>query len=96
MLESFAVGALVGEESERWEALGAECLELPFGGAGPIHAGAIADSLRMKGLVVPQYPGVFSAIGLLMSDVRHDYIRSRMIGLAKMPARWLIVGTVAN
>ena len=50
----------------------------PFGGAGPIHAGAIADSLGMAGLVVPLYPGVFSAIGLLMSDVKHDYIRSRM------------------
>ncbi len=55
-----------------------EFMLLPFGGAGPIHSGAIADSLDMAGLVVPLYPGVFSAIGLLMSDVKHDYIRSRM------------------
>ena len=57
-------------------------LLLPFGGAGPIHAGAIADSLDMAGLVVPLYPGVFSAIGLLMSDVKHDYIQSRLTPFA--------------
>ncbi len=55
-----------------------EFMLLPFGGAGPIHAGAIASSLAMAGLIIPLYPGVFSAIGLLMSDVRHDYIRSRL------------------
>ena len=32
----------------------------------------------MAGVIVPLYPGVFSAIGLLMSDVKHDYVRSRM------------------
>jgi N-methylhydantoinase A len=56
---------------------------LPFGGAGPIHAGRIAEELGMAGLVVPLYPGVFSAIGLLMSDVKHDHIQSRMTPLAK-------------
>ena len=63
-----------------------EFLLLPFGGAGPIHAGAIADNLEMAGLVVPLYPGVFSAIGLLMSDVRHDYIQSRMTAFAATSA----------
>jgi N-methylhydantoinase A len=56
---------------------------LPFGGAGPIHAARIAQELGMAGLVVPLYPGVFSAIGLLMSDVKHDHIRSKMTPLAK-------------
>src|ERR1700726_1916846 len=51
---------------------------LPFGGAGPVHAGRIARDLGMAGVIVPLYPGVFSAIGLLMSDVKHDYIQSRM------------------
>jgi N-methylhydantoinase A len=59
-----------------------EFMLVPFGGAGPIHAGAIADSLEMAGLVVPLHPGVFSAIGLLMSNVKHDYIRSRMTQFA--------------
>ncbi len=57
---------------------------LAFGGAGPLHAAAIAAELRMAGVVVPLYPGVHSAMGLLMSDVRHDYIRSRMIALDRI------------
>ena len=59
---------------------------LAFGGAGPVHAGAIAAELGMAGIVVPLYPGVHSAMGLLMSDVRHDYIRSRIIALNRITA----------
>lgn len=59
---------------------------LPFGGAGPIHAGRIAQELGMAGLVVPLYPGVFSAMGLLMSDVKHDHVQSRMSPLASTSA----------
>ncbi len=51
---------------------------LAFGGAGPLHATRMARDLGMAGVIVPLYPGVFSAMGLLMSDVKHDYIRSRM------------------
>jgi len=51
---------------------------LAFGGAGPLHAARMARDLGMAGVIVPLYPGVFSAIGLLMSDVKHDYVRSRM------------------
>jgi N-methylhydantoinase A len=51
---------------------------LAFGGAGPLHAGRIARHLGLNGVVVPHYPGVFSAIGLLISDVKHDYVQSRV------------------
>src|SRR3954452_924588 len=51
---------------------------LAFGGAGPVHAGRMARDLGMAGMIVPLYPGVYSAIGLIMSDVKHDYIQSRM------------------
>jgi len=54
---------------------------LAFGGAGPLHAGRIARDLGMAGIVVPLYPGVYSAIGLIMSDVKHDYVQSRMTQL---------------
>jgi N-methylhydantoinase A len=57
---------------------------LAFGGAGPLHAARMARDLGMAGVVVPLYPGVFSAIGLLMSDVKHDYIRSRMTPIAEL------------
>lgn len=49
---------------------------LAFGGAGPIHAAALADSMGISRIVVPPYPGLFSALGLLLADYRHDYITS--------------------
>ena len=60
---------------------------LAFGGAGPVHAGRIARDLGMAGVIVPLYPGVFSAIGLLMSDVTHDYIQSKMTPLSEITPR---------
>ncbi|MFL6950180.1 MAG: hydantoinase/oxoprolinase family protein [Xanthobacteraceae bacterium] len=55
---------------------------LAFGGAGPVHAGAIARDLGMAGVIVPLYPGVYSAIGLLLSDVKHDYVQSKLAAIA--------------
>ncbi len=49
---------------------------LPFGGAGAVHAGAVAEELGMRRIIVPARPGAFSALGLLCTDVLHDYIRS--------------------
>jgi N-methylhydantoinase A len=61
-----------------------EFMLLAFGGAGPLHASRIARELGLAGVIVPLYPGVFSAIGLLMADVKHDYVRSRMTPLAEL------------
>jgi N-methylhydantoinase A len=44
-----------------------------FGGAGPIHAAAIARELKIPTVIVPPFPGVFSAWGMLMADLRHDF-----------------------
>ena len=44
----------------------------------------MARDLGMAGVIVPLYPGVFSALGLLMSDVKHDYIRSRMTPISEL------------
>jgi N-methylhydantoinase A len=61
-----------------------EFMLLAFGGAGPVHAARIARDLGMAGVIVPLYPGVFSAIGLLMSDVKHDYVQSKMDPIATL------------
>jgi N-methylhydantoinase A len=45
-----------------------------FGGAGAMHACALADELGMRTLVVPKAAGVLSALGLAISDVRRDYV----------------------
>ncbi|HEY2529503.1 MAG TPA: hydantoinase/oxoprolinase family protein [Xanthobacteraceae bacterium] len=61
---------------------------LPFGGAGAVHAAAVAEELGMRRIIVPVHPGAFSALGLLCSDVRHDYIRSELAALDRLePAR---------
>jgi N-methylhydantoinase A len=51
---------------------------LPFGGAGAVHAAAVAEELNMQRILVPPRPGAFSALGLLCTDVVHDYIRSEL------------------
>jgi N-methylhydantoinase A len=51
---------------------------LPFGGAGAVHAAAVATELGMRRILVPPRPGAFSALGLLCTDVVHDYIRSEL------------------
>ncbi len=50
-----------------------------FGGAGGLHASALARRLEMAGVVVPPYAGVFSALGLLLSPPRHDAARSVLL-----------------
>jgi N-methylhydantoinase A len=46
-----------------------------FGGAGPMHACALAEELGMGHIIVPPSPGMFSALGLLTADLFHDYSR---------------------
>jgi len=59
---------------------------LPFGGAGAVHAAAVAEELGMRRILVPPRPGAFSALGLLCTDVVHDYIRSELRPLAEIAA----------
>jgi N-methylhydantoinase A len=47
-----------------------------FGGAGPVHAAEIARELHIPRLIVPRVPGHFSAFGMLLADLRHDYVRT--------------------
>jgi N-methylhydantoinase A len=46
-----------------------------FGGAGPMHACALAEELGMRTVLVPRASGVLSALGLAISDLRRDYVR---------------------
>jgi N-methylhydantoinase A len=49
-----------------------------FGGGGPMHASALAGELGIRKIVIPVAAAVFSAWGMLMTDIRHDYIRTRI------------------
>ena len=59
---------------------------LPFGGAGAVHAAAVAEELGMTRILVPSRPGAFSALGLLCTDVVHDYLRSELRPLSQIDA----------
>jgi N-methylhydantoinase A len=59
---------------------------LPFGGAGGVHAAAVAAELGMRRILVPPQPGAFSALGLLCTDVVHDYVRSELRPLVELSA----------
>jgi N-methylhydantoinase A len=52
---------------------------VPFGGAGPLHAAAIADELGMDRVVVPYSSGVLSALGLVVSERRRDLAESALL-----------------
>ncbi|MEX2194448.1 MAG: hydantoinase/oxoprolinase family protein [Thermoleophilaceae bacterium] len=52
---------------------------LGFGGAGPLHAAAIADELGMIRIVVPRASGVLSALGLVVSERRRDLVESVLL-----------------
>ena len=59
-----------------------------IGGAGPMHACALADELGIPRVVIPRYPGVAAALGLLATDIRHDLRRSWLQPTAAIdPAR---------
>ncbi|MBN8956509.1 MAG: hydantoinase/oxoprolinase family protein [Rhizobiales bacterium] len=49
---------------------------LPFGGAGPLHGGALARLLGMRTMLVPPNPGVLSALGLLVSNLKAEFTRT--------------------
>ncbi|MSO76226.1 MAG: hydantoinase/oxoprolinase family protein [Alphaproteobacteria bacterium] len=50
-----------------------------YGGAGPLHAAFIAEELGIRRVLIPPFPGNFSAFGLLVADARGDYSRTRLI-----------------
>jgi len=55
---------------------------IAFGGAGPIHAAALAETVGIGRVCVPLHPGLFSALGLLMADRRYDFVQSIPCSLA--------------
>jgi N-methylhydantoinase A len=52
-----------------------------FGGGGPMHATALATELRIPRVIIPVFSPVFSALGMLMSDVRQDFRMDRVLPL---------------
>jgi len=49
---------------------------VPFGGGGALHAGALIRDVGMRAALVPRYPGVTSALGCVVADIRQDQVRT--------------------
>jgi N-methylhydantoinase A len=56
-----------------------------YGGAGPLHAVAVAREIGIRQVIIPGAPGVFSAFGMLFSDLRYDYVRTHLMQLDEAP-----------
>lgn len=50
-----------------------------FGGAGSLHACAVAKELGIKKIIIPSSPGIFCSIGLLVADIKYDYVKSKIM-----------------
>lgn len=53
------------------------------GGAGPVHGASVARESQIKQVLIPKGAGSFCAFGWLLSDIRHDFVRSRLMYLDK-------------
>ena len=62
---------------------------LAFGGAGPLHAAAMAEELGMRTVLCPRASGVLAALGLIVSERRHDVQRSLLVRGDKLTAELL-------
>jgi N-methylhydantoinase A len=58
---------------------------LAFGGGGPVLGTRVAKDIGIPRVIVPPYPGISCAMGLLQTDVKHYYLQTRMGSLAKVP-----------
>lgn len=60
---------------------------IAFGGGGGMHACALAKELSIKKVVIPRLSGVFSAWGMLLSDLRRDYLLTQIVDLTPQGAQ---------
>jgi N-methylhydantoinase A len=58
---------------------------VPFGGAGPMHGTPVARELSISKILVPPTPGILCALGMLVSDLRHDLMETHIGALAAFP-----------
>jgi N-methylhydantoinase A len=55
-----------------------------FGGGGPMHGMAIAREIHVPRVIVPPQPGHFSALGMLMTDLRQDFVQTKILDYASL------------
>jgi len=61
---------------------------MAFGGAGPMHAAELAEQVGISRVVVPPHPGLFSALGMILTDMRYDYVTGVLSRLDEIEAEF--------
>jgi len=74
---------------------------MPFGGGGALHAGALVKEIGLKCALVPRFPGVTSALGCVIADLRHDQVQTvnmplDSLDLAALDRRMVAAGEEAR
>jgi N-methylhydantoinase A len=64
---------------------------MPFGGGGALHVGALIREIGLKSAVVPRFPGITSALGCVLADLRHDTVQTVNLMLEGLQATALEV-----
>ena len=57
---------------------------IAFGGAGPMHAAELAEQLGVNSIIIPPYPGLFSALGLMLTDMKYTYVKGLLRSLDEL------------
>jgi N-methylhydantoinase A len=64
----------------------ARFVAVPFGGGGALHAGALIRQIGLRGAIVPRFPGITSALGCVLADLRHDVVQTLNVMLEGLDA----------
>src|SRR3954463_7795187 len=64
----------------------AKFVAMPFGGGGALHVGALIREIGLKCALVPRFPGITSALGCVLADLRHDMVQTVNLMLDSLPA----------
>src|SRR5208282_2971808 len=57
---------------------------IAFGGAGPMHAAELAEQLGVNSIIIPPYPGLFSALGMMLTDMKYTYVKGLLRSLDEL------------
>ena len=73
-----------------------ELTMVAFGGAGPLHANRLCMEMRIPTLVIPPSPGTASALGLLVTDLRHEFSRTRVTAADAAAEQAAVTGRIRS
>jgi N-methylhydantoinase A len=74
----------------------AKFVAMPFGGGGALHVGALIREIGLKCALVPRFPGITSALGCVLADLRHDMVQTVNLMLDSLQATALEIRMAAT